>query len=115
MWQLPIRHTAIESLQSFPFSWRVFRKSLSSPSVIFQDNEASILVLTRGPTHSGRTKFIDVRVFHITDCIREGLYSLVYCPTDDMPADPATKPMHAKSDMIKLLRLLNAIREALQP
>ena len=87
----------------------------SSPSIIFQDNEASILVLNRGPTTSGRTKFIDVRVFHITDCIREGLYQLVYCPTDDMPADPATKPLHSRSDMLKLLRLLNVFRDAFQP
>ena len=79
----------------------------SGPSIILQDNEAAILTLERGQIFKGRSKFIDVRVFHATDLVNAGVIKFVKVHTDLMPADPATKPMWAKADMYKLARLCN--------
>jgi hypothetical protein len=79
----------------------------SDPSIILQDNEAAILTLERGQVFKGRSKFIDVRVFHSTDLVEAGVIKFVKVHTDLMPADPATKPMWAKADMYKLARLCN--------
>ena len=39
--------------------------------------------------------------------IQAGVLVLVYLPTEDMIADPLTKPKHSPSDDDELIRLLN--------
>ena len=48
---------------------------------------------------------MDIRYFFITDCVKKGLASIEYCPTEEMHGDFFTKPLqgsllHAHRAMI---------------
>lgn len=45
-------------------------------------------MINRGQGFKGRTNFIDVRVFQSCDNVNEGVYTVMYCPTEEMAADP---------------------------
>ena len=63
-------------------------------NLLFQDNKSSILLETNGKASSGkRTKHINIRYFFITDRVKKGELSVVWCPTGDMIGDFATKPL----------------------
>jgi hypothetical protein len=63
-------------------------------NILFQDNKSSILLETNGKASSGkRTKHINIRYFFITDRVKQGEVSVVWCPTGDMIGDFATKPL----------------------
>jgi len=63
-------------------------------SVIYQDNQSSILSEKNGPGLNGsRTRHINIRYFCVTDCIKKGDVSIKYCPTGDMLADMFAKPL----------------------
>ena len=46
----------------------------NEPSVLYQDNQATILVMNRGSTFRGRSKHIDVRYYYLTELISSGRY-----------------------------------------
>ena len=58
---------------------------------LYQDNKSSILLETNGS--SKRTKHINIRYFFITDRVKKGDVSVVWCLTGDMIADYATEPL----------------------
>ena len=61
---------------------------------LYQDNKSSILLETNRKASSGkRTKHINIRYFFITDRVKKGDVSVVWCPAGDMIADYATKPL----------------------
>lgn len=63
-------------------------------NILYQDNKSSILLEKNGKASSGRrTKHINIRYFFITDRVAQGEVSIVWCPTGDMIADYATKPL----------------------
>ena len=63
-------------------------------NILYQDNKSSILLKTNRKASSGkRTKHINIRHFFITDRVKKGDVSVVWCPTGDMIADYATKPL----------------------
>ena len=63
-------------------------------SIVYQDNKSSILLEKNGKASSSkRTKHINIRYFFITDRISQGEMSVEWCPTGDMIADFATKPL----------------------
>ena len=63
-------------------------------NVIHQDNMSSILLEKNGKRSSGKqTRHMDIRYFFITDCVRQGLTSIEYCPTEQMHGDFFTKPL----------------------
>jgi len=63
-------------------------------NIVYQDNLSSILLEKNGRASSSkRTKHINVRYFFITDRARKGEVTLKWCPTGDMVADFATKPL----------------------
>ncbi len=63
-------------------------------TVIFQDNQSSILLERNGKASSSKmTKHINVRYFFITDRISKGEVCVQWCPTRDMLADFMTKPL----------------------
>ena len=62
--------------------------------ILYQDNKSSILLETNGKASSGkRTKHINIRYFFITELVKKGDVSVVWCPSGDMIADFATKPL----------------------
>ena len=63
-------------------------------NILNQDNKSSILLKTNGKASSGkRTKHINIRYFFITNRVKKGDVSVVWCPTGDMISDYATKPL----------------------
>ena len=63
-------------------------------NVIHQDNMSSILLEKNGKRSSGKqTRHMDIRYFFITDCVKQGLTTIQYCPTEDMHGDFFTKPL----------------------
>ena len=64
-------------------------------NILCQDNKSSILLEKNGKMSSGkRTKHINIRYFFVTDRASEGELSIEWCPTADVVADFATKPLH---------------------
>ena len=63
-------------------------------NILYQDNNNSILLETNGKASSGkRTKHINIRYVFISDRVKNGEVSVVWCPTGDMIADYATKTL----------------------
>ena len=59
-----------------------------------QDNRSYILLEKNGKASSSkRTKHINIRYYFVTDRIAMNELSLHWCPTEDMIADFATKPL----------------------
>ena len=62
-------------------------------NIIYQDNQAAILLEKNGKASSGkRTKHINMRFFFVTDRIAKRDISVGWCPTGDMTGDFLTKP-----------------------
>jgi hypothetical protein len=63
-------------------------------NILFQDNKSSILLEKNGKASSSkRTKHINIRYCCIVDRVTSGDLSILWCPTGDMIADFATKPL----------------------
>ncbi|KAL0461125.1 UNVERIFIED_CONTAM: Retrovirus-related Pol polyprotein from transposon TNT 1-94 [Sesamum latifolium] len=60
--------------------------------VIYCDNTTTI-AYAKDPKYHGRTKHIDTRYHFIRDSIAQGEVILRHIPTNDMIADPFTKPL----------------------
>lgn len=58
---------------------------------LYQDNRSTIMLMNKGRSTSQRTRHIDIRYFHIHDCIEKGILVVVDMDTDDMVADLFTK------------------------
>jgi hypothetical protein len=65
---------------------------IESPTVIYSDNQGSIL-LSKNPGHHTRTKHIDVRHHFIREKQEEGVIKLEYISTHQQPADMLTKSL----------------------
>jgi hypothetical protein len=62
-------------------------------NIIYQDNQAAILLEKNGKASSGkRTKHINMRFFFVTDRVAKRDVSVRWCPTGDMTGDFLTKP-----------------------
>jgi hypothetical protein len=63
-------------------------------NILFQDNMSSDLLEKNGKDLSSqRTKHINIRCFFISNRVNKGEVSVVWCPTGNMIADYATKPL----------------------
>ncbi len=67
-------------------------QSDTNPIAIFVDNQAAIK-MSKNDTSSTRTKHIDIQYHFVRDALRKHLFTIVYCPTNDMAADILTKPL----------------------
>ena len=76
----------------------------TEPTVLFQDNQSTIKLLTDESYHA-KTKHIDVRFHFIRELISNGVVTPEYLPTSDMPSDLLTKPLPRSS----FLRLRPAV------
>jgi hypothetical protein len=71
---------------------------LPKDNVVYQDNQAAILLEKNGKASSGkRTKHINARFFLITDRIAKKEVTVKWCPTEDMTGDFWTKPLQGAS------------------
>ena len=74
---------------------------LSSPALIFQDNQSTIALVNNGMSKNDRTRHINVRYFWTKERIDIGEIEVKYLPTEDMIADILTKPLQG----IKFIQL----------
>jgi hypothetical protein len=58
-----------------------------------QDNLSCIALLNKGRSTAETTRFIEIRMFWISDYIQNGAVEVVYVPTEDMTSDYFTKPL----------------------
>jgi hypothetical protein len=77
----------------------------SEPSLLLQDNQATILALQNGQKFRGRSKHIDVRVYLAHEMQQAGVIRTMHQDTDDMLADALTKPMSSIANAHLLRRL----------
>jgi Reverse transcriptase (RNA-dependent DNA polymerase) len=63
------------------------------PVRLEQDNQSCIALLNKGRSTAETTRFIEVRMFWISDYIRIGAVDVVYVPTEEMTSDFFTKPL----------------------
>jgi hypothetical protein len=63
-------------------------------NILYQDNKSAMILLeTNGKKSSGkRTQALNICYFFLTDQVKKGNVTIVYCPTDDMVGDFHTKP-----------------------
>jgi hypothetical protein len=62
--------------------------------ILFQDNKSSILLEKNGKAWSSKhTKHVNIRCCFIVDRVANGDLSIVWCPTGDVIAAFATKPL----------------------
>jgi len=64
----------------------------SGMTVIYEDNQGCI-ALSKNPITSSRSKHIDIKFHFVREQIRNGVFEVLFCPTEDMLADAFTKPM----------------------
>jgi hypothetical protein len=63
------------------------------PVRLEQDDQSCIALLNKGRSTTETTRFIEVRMFWISDYIRIGAVDVVHVPTEDMTWDFFTKPL----------------------
>jgi hypothetical protein len=74
--------------------FRVAQGGDSKEDVLYQDNEASILLENNGRMSCGKgSKHIHIRYFFVTDRINKKEIRVEHCPTKEMIADYYTKPL----------------------
>mgnify|MGYP001597378915 FL=1 len=65
-----------------------------SIATLYTDNKASIAVINNPNLQNKRNcKYINRHLFGMSEKVLEGILSVQYCSTEDMPVDPCTKPM----------------------
>jgi hypothetical protein len=75
-------------------------------NILYQDNKSAILLETNGKKSSGkRTRALNIRYFFLTDQVKKGNVTIVYCPADNMVRDFHTKPLQGE----KFRKFRNAI------
>ena len=66
------------------------------PATIMQDNRSTMHMAQKGSGNFHRTKHIAVRYFAIKQLIETGVVKLQHAPSEEMLADPLTKPIIGK-------------------
>jgi len=60
------------------------------PSKLYIDNQSAVQV-AKNPEHHGRLKHLDLRYYWLRDIVALKKIEILYCPTNEMPADSLTK------------------------
>jgi hypothetical protein len=64
------------------------------PAIMFQDNQSTIFLATKGRSTSERSRHIEIRHFFVAHYIDNNEMTIEYLPTGEMIADILTKPLH---------------------
>jgi hypothetical protein len=64
--------------------------------IIYQDNQSTIRVATRGLSNNGNTKHIDIRYCWIKEMLEQDALKIEFKKTDEMIADGCTKPLNGE-------------------
>ena len=66
------------------------------PTMVYQDNQGVLALMSNGRNPPQRTKHLNVRYFFMVDRILSKELCLAYMPTGKMIADLMTKPVNGK-------------------
>ena len=64
-----------------------------APVILEQDNMSCITMLQKGESTAQATKYIDMRMFWVSDYIKRGEVTVQYVSTEEMTSDYYTKPL----------------------
>lgn len=93
---------------------RYFLESIGypqKPTVVYQDNQSTMMIAKNGPSGVGKSKHIQIRYFAIKELVDDLRVTLKYLPTGEMIADALTKPL-VGSNFRRLSSLLQGEVEA---
>lgn len=74
---------------------------------IENDNQAAAVLTERGPSGTGRTKWVNVRYWWVHEQMESGAVRLVYVPSEELIADGFTKPLSGNRFKIWRGQVLN--------
>ena len=74
-----------------------------------QDNQSTMKLIEKGPSSGGRTKWLNIKYFWITDKIADQTVKTVYVPSLKLLADGLTKPLGSKAFKAWRARILNTL------
>jgi len=74
---------------------------------IEQDNSSTMKLIEKGPSSNGRTKWINIKQFWVSEHLTDGKINLKYVPSLDLLADGLTKPLGRKAFQEWRARILN--------
>jgi len=80
---------------------------------IEQDNQSTMRLIQKGPSSTGRTKWINIKHFWVSEFLDEGKIRLNYMPSLDMLADGFSKPLGRRAFLLWRARILNFKNSAL--
>jgi Reverse transcriptase (RNA-dependent DNA polymerase) len=78
------------------------------PVEIEQDNSSTMRLIEKGPSSAGRTKWINIKHYWVSEHLTSGKIKLKYVPSLDMLADGLTKPLGKKAFLQWRARILNS-------
>ena len=74
---------------------------------IEQDNNSTMRLVEKGPSSAGRTKWLNIKHFWVSEHLASGQVRLKYVPSLEMLADGLTKPLGKKAFFVWRGRILN--------
>jgi len=77
------------------------------PVVIEQDNTSTMRLIEKGPSSTGRTKWINIKHFWVSEHLEKGDIKLKHVPSLDLLSDGLTKPLGRRSFEKWRARILN--------
>jgi hypothetical protein len=75
--------------------------------ILEQDNQSTIRMIERGPSSTGRTKWINVKELWVNQFVQDGTITMKYVPSLELIADGFTKPLSKKAFFTWRARVLN--------
>jgi len=74
---------------------------------IEQDNHSTMRLIEKGPSSGGRTKWINIKHFWVSEYLTDGKIQLKYVPSLELLADGFTKPLGRQAFFEWRARVLN--------
>ena len=74
---------------------------------IEQDNSSTMKLVEKGPSSTGRTKWINIKHFWVSEHLENGHFKLKYVPSLELLADGLTKPLGRAAFLKWRARILN--------
>jgi Reverse transcriptase (RNA-dependent DNA polymerase) len=74
---------------------------------IEQDNKSTMRLIETGPSSTGRTKWLNIKYFWVSEKRKEGAFETKYVESLKLLADGLTKPLGRKAFMLWRQRILN--------
>lgn len=74
---------------------------------IEQDNQSTMRLIEKGPSSTGRTKWLNIKYFWVNEHLKNGYFNVKYVPSLELLADGLTKPLGRRAFGRWRARILN--------